>query len=357
MGDPRRYAIAVIAGDGIGREVTPAALEVLEAAGRAHGFTLALTEHPWGCDHFVETGRMMPADALETLRGSDAIFLGAVGRPDVPDHVSLWGLLIPIRRTFRQYVNLRPVRLWPGIPSPLRDVAPEQVDMAIVRENNEGEYSEIGGRLHHGTEHELAMQEAVFTRRGTDLVMTFACELAAGRSGRLCSATKSNGIIHTMPFWDERFADVTARYPALQTEQVLIDALAAMVVLNPGRFDVIVASNLFGDILSDLAAAVAGSIGIAPSANLNPEREWPSMFEPVHGSAPDIAGQGVANPIGAIWSGAQMLEHLGEEAAAAAVLRAIEELLAQGGPRTPDLGGTATTAEVADALVASFARA
>jgi tartrate dehydrogenase/decarboxylase/D-malate dehydrogenase len=357
MADSRRHSIAVIPGDGIGREVTPAALEVLEAAGRAHGFALELIEHPWGCDHFVETGRMMPADALETLRASDAIFLGAVGRPDVPDHVSLWGLLIPIRRTFRQYVNLRPVRLWPGIPSPLRDVTPEQVDMVIVRENNEGEYSEIGGRLHQGTENELAMQEAVFTRRGTDQVMRFACELAASRSGRICSATKSNGIIHTMPFWDERFAAVTASYPALQTEQVLIDALAAMVVLNPGRFDVIVASNLFGDILSDLAAAVAGSIGVAPSGNLNPEREHPSMFEPVHGSAPDIAGRGVANPIGAIWSGAQMLEHLGEEAAAAAVLRSVEELLASDGPRTPDLGGTATTADVADALVASFTSA
>jgi tartrate dehydrogenase/decarboxylase / D-malate dehydrogenase len=352
----RRHAIAVIPGDGIGREVTPAALEVLEAVGRAHGFELRPTEHPWGCDHFVETGRMMPADALDTLRDSDAIFLGAVGRPDVPDHVSLWGLLIPIRRAFRQYVNLRPVRLWPGIPSPLRDVTPADVDMVIVRENNEGEYSEIGGRLHQGTDDELAVQEAVFTRRGTDRVMRYACALAATRSGRICSATKSNGIIHTMPFWDERFAHVTAAYPQLESEQVLIDALAAMVVLDPGRFDVIVASNLFGDILSDLAAAVAGSIGIAPSGNLNPEREFPSMFEPVHGSAPDIAGQGIANPIGAIWSGAQMLEHLGEEEAAAAVLGAIEQMLAGDGPRTRDLGGRATTAEVAAELAASFAR-
>jgi tartrate dehydrogenase/decarboxylase/D-malate dehydrogenase len=223
--------------------------------------------------------------------------------------------------------------------------------MVIVRENNEGEYSEVGGRLYRDTEEELAVQEAVFTRRGTDRVVAYACELAATRSGRLCSATKSNGIIHTMPFWDERFAAVTSRYPQLRTEQVLIDALAAMVVLDPGRFDVIVASNLFGDILSDLAAAVAGSIGIAPSGNLNPEREWPSMFEPVHGSAPDIAGRGVANPIGAIWSGAMMLEHLGEEAASAAVLAAIGDVLAGDGPRTPDLGGAATTGEVAAALV------
>jgi tartrate dehydrogenase/decarboxylase / D-malate dehydrogenase len=351
----RTHRIAAIPGDGIGREVTPAALEVLEAAGRGHGFELQLTEHPWGCDYFVETGRMMPVDALDTLRETDAIFLGAVGRPDVPDHISLWGLLIPIRRTFRQYVNLRPVRLWPGIPSPLRDVTPEQIDMVIIRENNEGEYSEIGGRLHQGTDEELAVQESLFTRKGTDRVMAYACELAEKRSGRICSATKSNGIIHTMPFWDERFAHITSQHPQLQSEQVLIDALAAMVVLDPGRFDVIVASNLFGDILSDLAAAVAGSIGIAPSANLNPEREHPSMFEPVHGSAPDIAGQGVANPIGAIWSGAQMLEHLGEEEAAAAVLDAVEQMLAGGGPRTRDLGGNATTADVTAALVSSFA--
>ena len=354
MGNGAQYRIAVIPGDGIGLEVTPAALEVLEAAGRAYGFGLELTEYPWGCDYFVENARMMPADALDTLRASDAIFLGAVGRPDVPDHISLWGLLIPIRRTFRQYVNLRPVRLWPGIPSPLRDATPEQVDMVIVRENNEGEYSEIGGRLHQGTDEELAVQESLFTRKGTDRIIEFACELAAGRSGRICSATKSNGIIHTMPFWDERFAHATARHPQLRAEQVLIDALAAMVVLNPGRFDVIVASNLFGDILSDLAAAVAGSIGIAPSANLNPEHEHPSMFEPVHGSAPDIAGQGIANPIGAIWSGAQMLEHLGEQEAADAVLANLERLLADGGPRTRDLGGTATTADVTAALVTSF---
>jgi tartrate dehydrogenase/decarboxylase / D-malate dehydrogenase len=350
----RTYRVAVIPGDGIGREVTPAALEVLEAAGHAHDFRLDTTTYPWGCDFFVETGRMMPVEALDTLRDTDAIFLGAVGRPDVPDHISLWGLLIPIRRTFRQYVNLRPVRLWPGIPSPLRDVTPEMVDMVIVRENNEGEYSEIGGRLYQGTDEELAVQEAMFTRKGTDRVMAFACELAAQRSGRICSATKSNGIIHTMPFWDERFAHITSQHPQLQSEQVLIDALAAMVVLDPARFDVIVASNLFGDILSDLAAAVAGSIGIAPSGNLNPEREYPSMFEPVHGSAPDIAGQGIANPIGAIWSGAQMLEHLGEPEAAGALLEAIERMLADGGPRTPDLGGKATTAEISAALVSSF---
>jgi tartrate dehydrogenase/decarboxylase / D-malate dehydrogenase len=349
----RRYRIAVVPGDGIGREVTPAALEVLEAAGRAHGFGLEPTEYPWGCDHFVETGRMMPADGIDALRASDAILLGAVGRPDVPDHISLWGLLIPIRRQFRQYVNLRPVKLWPGIPSPLRDVTPADVDMVIVRENAEGEYSEIGGRLHHGTDDELAVQEAIFTRRGTDRIIAYACDLAATRSGRICSATKSNGIIHTMPFWDERFGHATARHPELQAEQVLIDALAAAVVLDPRRFDVIVASNLFGDILSDLAAAVAGSIGIAPSGNLNPERECPSMFEPVHGSAPDIAGKGVANPIGAIWSGAMMLEHLGETAAAEAIVATMAAVLAHG-PRTRDLGGTATTADVTAAVVSGL---
>src|ERR687894_42464 len=244
-----------------------------------------------------------------------AVIPGDVGRPDVPDHISLWGLLIPIRRSFRQYVNVRPIRLWPGIPSPLRDVTPADVDMVIVRENNEGEYSEIGGRLYQGTDDEIAVQEAVFTRRGTDRVMAYACELAAKRSGRICSATKSNGIIHTMPCWDERFDRITSQHAQLRSERVLIDALAAMVVLEPSRFDVIVASNLFGDVLSDLTAAVAGSIGIAPSANLDPSHTYPSMFEPVHGSAPDIAGKGLANPVGAVWSAALMLDHLGHEAA------------------------------------------
>jgi tartrate dehydrogenase/decarboxylase/D-malate dehydrogenase len=346
----RTHRVAVVPGDGIGREVTPAALEVLAAAGGRHGFALDLSEHPWGCDYFVANERMMAPDALETLRDSDAILLGAVGRPDVPDHISLWGLLIPIRRTFDQYVNLRPVKLFPGISSPLRDVAPQDIDMVIVRENVEGEYSEIGGRMYRNTDDELAVQEAIFTRRGTDRVIAYACELAGRRSGRICSATKSNGIIHTMPFWDERFAHATSQHPELQAEQVLIDALAAAVVLQPARFDVIVASNLFGDILSDLAAAVAGSIGIAPSGNLNPERTSPSMFEPVHGSAPDIAGRDVANPIGAIWSGALMLDHLGESDAARAVEGAIATALEEG-PRTPDLGGTATTAEVTAAVI------
>jgi tartrate dehydrogenase/decarboxylase/D-malate dehydrogenase len=292
---------------------------------------------------------MMPADGLERLRPADAILLGAVGHPDVPDHISLWGLLIPIRRAFRQYVNLRPVRLMPGVDCPLRDVGPEDVDMVIVRENNEGEYSEIGGRLYSGTDEELAIQQTTFTRRGVERIIGYALELAAQRKRRITSATKSNGIIHTMPFWDEIFHEQLAAHPGLDADELHIDALAAMLVLRPARFDVIVGSNLFGDILSDLAAAVAGSIGVAPSANLNPERDFPSMFEPVHGSAPDIAGQGIANPVGALWSAVMMLEHLGEQEAADAVMAAVEATLA-GGTRTRDLGGEATTQEFTEAV-------
>ena len=349
-----RHRIASIPADGIGVEVVEAARRVLDRAGELWAVELEWTELDWGSEHYQRNGAMMPPDGLDLLASHDAIFLGAVGWPGVPDHVTLWGLLIPIRRRFRQYVNLRPIRLLEGLEGPLRGFPPGQIDLVVVRENNEGEYSEVGGRLYRDTPDEFAVQESVFTRRGVERVMRYAFELAGTRRCGLASATKSNGIIHTMPFWDERFAHITSEYPQLESEQVLIDALAAMVVLTPSRFDVIVASNLFGDILSDLAAAVAGSIGIAPSGNLNPEREFPSMFEPVHGSAPDIAGQGIANPIGAIWSGAQMLEHLGEEEAATAVLTAVEEMLAGGGPRTRDLGGTATTAEVTAALTASM---
>jgi tartrate dehydrogenase/decarboxylase/D-malate dehydrogenase len=267
----------------------------------------------------------------------------------VPDRVSLWGLLIPIRRAFRQYVNLRPVRLLPGVVSPLRDVRPDDLDLVVVRENNEGEYSEIGGRLYQGTPEELAVQQAIFTRRGVERVIGFACDLAASRAGHLTSATKSNGIIHTMPFWDEVFLQQVLGHPDVEFDELHIDALAAMLVLRPGRFDVIVASNLFGDILSDLVAALAGSIGVAPSANLNPERELPSMFEPVHGSAPDIAGQGIANPVGAIWSASMLLDHLGHPEAGGAVLAAIEAALADGA-RTPDLGGDASTEELAQEI-------
>jgi tartrate dehydrogenase/decarboxylase/D-malate dehydrogenase len=345
-----RHAIALIPGDGIGADVTAAATRVLDACASRFGFSLHYETHDWGCDRYLAEGAMMPNDGLDRLRGVDAILLGAVGRPDVPDDVSLWGLLIPIRRGFRQYVNLRPMRILAGLESPLRGVGRADLDLVIVRENNEGEYSEIGGRAYQGTPEELAMQQSTFTRRGVERLIRFGCELARARSGRITAATKSNGIIHTMPFWDQLFAEQLAATEGLDADRVHIDALAAMLVLKPEQFDVIVASNLFGDILSDLAAAVAGSIGVAPSANLNPERDFPSMFEPVHGSAPDIAGRGIANPVGAIWSGALLLEHLGHPEAASSVLEAIEAALASG-VRTPDLGGTATTADVTKAVV------
>ncbi len=350
------HEIAVIPGDGIGKEVVGEARRVLDRAGEIWGFGFRWNEFDWSCETYAETGRMMPEDGLERLGQHEAIFLGAVGYPGVPDHVSLWGLLIPIRRTFEQYVNLRPIRLFEGLEGPLRRATPADIDMVVVRENNEGEYSEIGGRLYRGTERELAVQESVFTRRGVERVVRYAFEQARGRSGSVVSATKSNGIIHTMPFWDEVFDGVAKGYEDVETSQYHIDALAAAFVLKPERLDVIVASNLFGDILSDLGAGIAGSIGIAPSANLNPEREFPSMFEPVHGSAPDIAGQGIANPIGQIWSGAMMLDHLGYPEAGAAVLGAVEHVLAKTDVRTPDLGGSASTSEVTDAIVETLSR-
>jgi len=350
-----RHRIAVIPGDGIGNEVVPEGQRVLEAAARRFGFELAWSEFDWSCERFKKTGRMMPDDGLDQLRSCDAIFLGAVGAPGVPDHVSLWGLLIPIRRTFRQYVNLRPVRLLRGVRSPLVDRSPAEIDMVIVRENNEGEYSEIGGRLYKDTDDELAVQQAVFTRKGTDRVMRYAFELARKRPRRhVTSATKSNGIIHSMPYWDERFAAMAAQYPDIKTSQYHIDILTAHFVQHPDWFDVVVASNLFGDILSDLGPAIAGSIGIAPGGNINPEKEYPSMFEPVHGSAPDIAGKGIANPIAQIWTGAMMLDHLGHPDAARAVVDAIESYVEAGRGLTRDLGGTATTAEVGKALAGMF---
>jgi tartrate dehydrogenase/decarboxylase / D-malate dehydrogenase len=345
------YRIAVIAGDGIGTEVVPEGVRVLEAVGRRFGIELRFESFDWSCERYVATGRMMPEDGLDQIASHDAIFLGAVGWPTVPDHVSLWGLLIPIRRRFEQYVNLRPVRLLEGVPCPLRDRAPGDIDMMIVRENNEGEYSAIGGRLYEGGEDEIAVQTAVFTRRGVDRVLRFAFDLARSRPRKhLTSATKSNGIIHTMPFWDERVAAVANDYPEVEIEQYHIDILTAHFVRRPERFDVVVASNLFGDILSDLGPAVTGTIGIAPSANINPERRHPSMFEPVHGSAPDIAGQGIANPIGQIWSGAMMLEHLGEREAAGAVEAAIASVLREPAALTPDMGGRATTEALGRAI-------
>jgi tartrate dehydrogenase/decarboxylase / D-malate dehydrogenase len=343
------HDIAVIPGDGIGREVVPAAQRVLEHVAQRHGLAFRWHELDWGCERYLETGAMMPDDGLEQLRGHEAVFLGAVGAPGVPDHVSLWGLLIPIRRAFEQYVNLRPIRLFDRVRSPLAE--PPDIDLVVVRENVEGEYSEVGGRLYSGQPGELAAQLAVFTRRGTERVVRYAFALAQERRGHVVSATKSNGIIHTMPFWDEVVEAVAAEHPAVEVERVLIDALCARVVAAPGSLDVIVASNLFGDILSDLTAAVAGSIGIAPAANLNPEREHPSMFEPVHGSAPDIAGRGVANPVGQVWTGALMLEHLGHPEAAADLHRAIEATLDDPANHTPDLRGRATTEQVTSALI------
>ena len=329
------HEIAVIPGDGIGGEVVAEARRVLDRTGELWSFEFGWREFDWSCERYAEMGRMMPEDGLDRLAEHEAIFLGAVGQPGVPDHVSLWGLLIPIRRTFRQYVNLRPVKLFEGLEGPLRNARTEDVDLVVVRENNEGEYSEVGGRVYHGTPEETAVQEAIFTRRGVGRVVRYAFARAKERWGILASATKSNGIVHTMPFWDEIFDEVSRDYPDVQTSQYHIDALVARFVLDPASLDVVVASNLFGDILSDLGAAVAGSIGIAPSANLNPENEYPSMFEPVHGSALDIAGKGMANPVGQIWSGAMMLDHLGHEEAAAAILSAIEEVFAKTEARPP----------------------
>ncbi len=352
----KHYDIAVVPGDGIGNEVVPEGIRVLEAVGRRFDLQFTWQEFDWSCERYAKTGRMMPEDGLSELRECDAIFLGAVGFPGVPDHVSLWGLLIPIRRQMQQYVNLRPMRLFKGIESPLRGRTAADIDFIVVRENNEGEYSEIGGRLYQGTDRELAVQETVFTRTGVDRILRYAFGQAQERPAkRVTSATKSNGIIHTMPYWDERFAAIAAEYPDVQTDQYHIDILTAHFVLNPDRFDVVVASNLFGDILSDLGAAVAGTIGIAPSANINPEGEYPSMFEPVHGSAPDIAGRGIANPIGQIWSAAMMLEHLGHGDAARAVEAAIQVVLGEPALHTPDLGGTATTAAVGDAIAGAVA--
>ncbi len=344
----------MIEGDGIGREVVPEGLRVLEAVGRKFDLNFSWTNFDWGCETYTRTGRMMPADGLDQLRTFDSIYLGAVGYPGVPDHISLWGLLIPIRRTFQQYVNLRPVLLLEGIESPLKNHRAGGIDFCIVRENNEGEYSEVGGRMFRGTDAELAIQENIFSRQGCDRVMRYAFELAQTRRRHVTSATKSNGIVFTMPFWDERFAAMRQQFPDCKTDQYHIDILAAHFVSHPEWFDVVVGSNLFGDILSDLGAAVVGSIGIAPSANLNPEREYPSMFEPVHGSAPDIAGKGIANPIAQIWSGAMMLDHLHEPEAARAVERAFTSILANKGPRTPDLGGKASTREVGEAIAAAI---
>nr|WP_305798479.1 tartrate dehydrogenase [Paracoccus sp. MC1862] len=342
----RVHKIASIAGDGIGKEVVPEGIRVLEAASKKFGFQLQMDEFDFAsCDYYLRHGQMMPEDWKEKIGNHDAIFFGAVGWPQtVPDHVSLWGSLIQFRREFDQYVSLRPVRLMPGVPCPLAGRGPGDIDFYVVRENTEGEYSSIGGRIFPGTERETVLQETVMTRVGVDRILNFAFDLAEKRPRkRLTSATKSNGISITMPYWDERVEEMAKAYPGITWDKYHIDILCAHFVLNPDRFDVVVASNLFGDILSDLGPACTGTIGIAPSGNINPERNFPSLFEPVHGSAPDIAGQGVANPIGQIWSAAMMLEHLGENEASAAVMGAIEAVLAEQLLRTRDLGGNADT--------------
>jgi tartrate dehydrogenase/decarboxylase/D-malate dehydrogenase len=345
--------IAVIQGDGIGREVIPAAIDVLERVAPANA-GLRYTEFPWSCDYYRKHGRMLEENGIEKLQAFGAIYLGAIGDPQVPDHVSVWELILPIRQRFDQYVNLRPMRLLPGVSCPLANRTPADVDMICVRENSEGEYAGLGGRMHVGTPHEVAEQTGLFTRRGIERIARYAFEVASRRPRKkLASATKSNAMQHSMVLWDEAVEAVAKDYPTVEWRKYHVDALAARMVTDPGSLDVILASNLFGDILTDLGAAVSGSLGVAPGANLNPERTFPSMFEPIHGSAPDIAGRGIANPIGAIWAGALMLEHLGVADAQSRIVKAIERVLGEGGPRTPDLGGKATTKEVAAAIAAA----
>ena len=349
------HRIALMPGDGIGKEVLPEGQRVLEAAAHKFGVELAFVHFDWSCDYYAKHGTMMPPDWFDQLRGFEAIYYGAVGWPaTVPDHLSLWGSLIQFRRRFDQYVNLRPCRLMPGIATPLAHRKPGDIDFIVVRENTEGEYSSVGGRMFEGTEREIVFQESVFSRKGVDRIMNFAFDLAGTRPAKhLTSATKSNGISITMPYWDERFGAMSARYPDIRVDQFHIDILCAHFVQRPQLFDVVVASNLFGDILSDLGPAVCGTIGIAPSGNINPERTYPSLFEPVHGSAPDIAGKGIANPIGQIWSGALMLDFLGHRETARAIVGAIERVLADpAAPRTPDLGGRATTTDLGRAIAA-----
>src|SRR5215468_2569731 len=350
----KKHRIAVIPGDGIGREVVPEGLRVLDAAASKFNIQIDWEHFDWSCDYYLKHGSMMPHDWKEQVGGHDAIFFGAVGWPaKVPDHISLWGSLIKFRREFDQYVNLRPVRLFRGVPTPLANRTPGEIDFWVVRENSEGEYSSIGGRVFSSTEREVVVQQSIFTQKGVDRLLKFAFELAQKRPKKhLTSATKSNGISISMPFWDERVEEMSKEYPAVKVDKYHIDILCAHFVQHPDWFDVVAASNLFGDILSDLGPACTGTIGIAPSANLNPERKFPSLFEPVHGSAPDIYGKGIANPIGQIWSGAMMLDHLGEPAGGAAIVAAIEKALApgSGAPRTPDIGGNAKTSDMGKAI-------
>jgi tartrate dehydrogenase/decarboxylase/D-malate dehydrogenase len=349
------YKIAVIAGDGIGREVIPAGIAALEAATRGSGVTFAFADVPWGCDYYLKHHRMMDDDGFDRLTAFDAIYLGAIGDPRVADHIAVWDLLLPLRQRFQQYVNLRPMRLLPGLVSPLANRGPADIDMVCVRENTEGEYAGLGGRIHVGTPHEAAEQSGLFTRHGIERVLRYGFELASKRPRKvLASATKSNALRHSMVFWDEVAETVHKDYPSVEYRKYHVDAIAARMVTHPATLDVIVASNLFGDILTDIGSAISGSLGIAPGANINPERQYPSMFEPIHGSAPDIAGKGIANPIGAIWAGAMMADHLGRRDVHDRILGAVERVVASGSNRTPDLGGRATTKQLADAVVAEI---
>src|SRR5438094_6638628 len=348
------YRLAVLPGDGIGPEIMTESVQTLTILADMHsGFRFDIQQFDWSTERYLREGALMPTDGLAVLErgGFDSILLGPVGDPRVPDHITLWGLLLPIRQAFDQYVNLRPVRLLPGVRSPLSDKRPQDIDIVCVRENTEGEYAGAGGRVHQGTENEVAIQSIIFTREGTERIMRYAFEYTRqyGRK-KVTSATKSNSMQYNMVFWDEVFRQVAAEYPDIAHEQQLIDSLSARFVSRPESLDVVVASNLFGDILTDLGAAVSGSLGLAPSANLNPERRYPSLFQAIHGSAPDIAGKGIANPIASIWSGQLLLDHLGEQEAAALLMRAIEEVLAKGQVRTPDLGGAATTRQMGQAI-------
>ncbi|MBY0084863.1 tartrate dehydrogenase [Brevibacillus sp. M2.1A] len=347
------YSIAVIPGDGIGPEVMEEGLKVLGAIEESHGgIRFARDVMDWNCSYYLQHGKMMPENGLHLLKDYDLILLGAIGAPEVPDHVSVWELILPIRRAFQQYVNLRPVKLLKGLESPLRYKGHADLDFVVVRENTEGEYSNMGGRMHQGTPYEMAVQNNVFTRYGTERILKYAYALAEKRSKKsVTAATKSNGINHSMPFWDEIVKEVSQEYPGIQTNLYHIDALAAYFITRPETFDVVVASNLFGDILTDLGAAIVGGLGLAPSANINPERKYPSMFEPIHGSAPDIAGRGIANPIAQVWSLAMMMDHLDLPELSAVIMNAIEDVLQDGKVLTPDLGGTATTKELGDEIV------
>jgi len=347
--------IAVIPGDGIGKEVIPEGKRILETAGALYDIQFDWTEFDWNCERYHKFGRMMPADGIDQLREYDAVYLGAVGFPGVPDHISLWGLLIPIRREFEQYINLRPVRLFEGVPCPLTNKRPGDIDMYVVRENVEGEYSSIGGIQYEGSEKEVVVQQSLFTRTGTDRVLKYAFELAMTRDEKhVSSATKSNGIVHSMPYWDQRFEKMAENYPEVEIDQYHIDILTANFVRMPEHYDVVVGSNLFGDILSDLGPAITGTIAIAPSANINPEKQFPSMFEPVHGSAPDIAGLDISNPIGAIWAGAMMLDHLGFKEVHDTIVSAVEDVLRDGEVLTRDMGGTASTQEIGSAILGAL---